>query len=90
MPAFHERRMQGATGGIGEAAARAPFGPTRNCIAASESAAAVSGGRLGRAMRGTGGGSASATDVPERTKTGLRSGESAVDSSGGGATPSKV
>ena len=58
-------------------------------VAASESAAAC-GGRLGRAMRGTGGGSTSATEVPERTNTGLRSGESDEDSRGGGAKPSKV
>ena len=57
--------------------------------AASESLDAA-GGRLGSAMGGTGGESTSATEVPERTNTGLRSGDCADESSRGGATPSKV
>ena len=48
------------------------------------------GGRLGKAMRGNGDGSTSATEVPERTKTGLRAGDSTVLSMRGGATPSNV
>jgi len=47
-------------------------------------------GRLGSAIRGKGGGSTSATDVPLRTNTGLRGPDSVVLSMRGGATPSSV
>jgi len=41
-------------------------------------------------MRGTGGGSTSAVDVPERTNTGLRWAAKGDGSTGGGAIPLKV
>jgi hypothetical protein len=47
-------------------------------------------GRLGSAMRGSGGGSTSATEVPARTNTGLLSAESGELSIRGGATPRSV
>jgi hypothetical protein len=67
----------------GAAAALPPGSGTEGLLVAA-------GGRLGSAMRGSGAGSTSATEVPDRTNTGLRCGESAELSIRGGATPSKV
>ena len=71
--------------------ARTPARPLDvNAGGASETPLDAGGGRLGSAMRGSGAGSTSATEVPERTNTGLRCGDSAELSIRGGATPSNV